>query len=209
MRSRAGFTMVEVLIATAITVVIVAAILSVIGPAQAIVRAQGDAADLHQRLRAAADGLAGDLRAAAGVRPYRVGAVRDDGVAGVYYRPDTIAALGDETRTYYVKADTFELMQYDGGVSDLPMVEHVVGLAFEYFGADDTGRGLARIDPARLVDGPWTEDASHRRVDADVKRIRDVRVFIRLESTAPSLRRLVPDDEITFDVALRNREPVD
>jgi hypothetical protein len=209
MRSRAGFTMVEVLIATAITVVIVAAILSVIGPAQAIVRAQGDAADLHQRLRAAADGLAGDLRAAAGVRPYRVGAVRDDGVAGVYYRRDTIAVLGDETRTYYVKADTFELMRYDGGVSDLPMVEHVVSLGFEYFGADGTGRGLARIDPRRLVDGPWMEDASHRRVDADVQRIRDVRVFIRLESTAPSLRRLVPDQEISFDVALRNREAVD
>jgi prepilin-type N-terminal cleavage/methylation domain-containing protein len=209
MSSRAGFTMVEVLIATAITVVIVAAILTVIGPAQAIVRAQGDAADLHQRLRAAADGLAGALRAAAGVRPYRVGAVRDDGVAGVYYRPDTIAALGDETRTYYVKADTFELMQYDGGVSDLPMVEHLVSLGFEYFGADSTGRGLARIDPGRLVDGPWTEDASHRRVDADVQRIRDVRVFIRLESTAPSLRRLVPDEEISFDVALRNREAVD
>jgi hypothetical protein len=59
------------------------------------------------------------------------------------------------------------------------------------------------------VDGPWTEDASHRRVDADVQRIRGVRVFIRLESTAPSLRRLVPDEEITFDIALRNREPVD
>ena len=209
MRSRAGFTMVEVLIATAITAVIVAAMLSVIGPAQARVRAQGDAADLHQRLRAATDGLASDLRAAAGVRPYRVGAVRDDGIAGVYYRPDTIAALGDETRTYSIRADTSELMQYDGGVSDLPMVEHVVGLTFEYFGADATGRGLARIDPGRLVDGPWTEDASHRRVDADVERIRDVRVFIRLETTAPSLRRLVPDEELTFDVALRNRKSVD
>jgi len=209
MRSRAGFTMVEVLVATTITTLIVAAMLAVIGPAQAMVRAQGDAADLHQRLRAAADGLASDLRAAAGVRPYRVGAVRDDGVAGVYYRPDTIAALGDATRTYYVKAETSELMQYDGGVSDLPMVEHLVSLGFEYFGADATGRGFARIDPGQLVDGPWREDAAHRRVDADVQRIRGVRVFIRLETTAPSLRRLVPDDEITFDVALRNREPVD
>jgi len=208
MRSRAGFTMVEVLVATTITTLIVAAMLAVIGPAQAMVRAQGDAADLHQRLRAAADALASDLRAAAGVRPYRVGAVRDDGVAGVYYRPDTIAALGDATRTYYVKAETSELMQYDGGVSDLPVDEHLVSLGFEYFGAD-TGRGFARIDPGQLVDGPWREDASHRRVDVDVQRIRGVRVFIRLETTAPSLRRLVPDDEITFDVALRNREPVD
>jgi hypothetical protein len=209
MSRNAGFTMVEVLIATTITVVIVAAILAVIGPAQAVVRAQGDAADLHQRLRAAADGFATDLRAATTVRPYRVGAVGDDGLAGVYYRPDTITTLGETTRTYYLKAHTFELMQYDGGVSDLPMVEHVIGLAFEYFGADGTAGALARIDPGALVDGPWMEDASHRRMDADVQRIRDVRVFIRLESTAPSLRRLVPDEDITFDVALRNRAPAE
>jgi type II secretory pathway pseudopilin PulG len=209
MRRDAGFTMVEVLIATTITVVIIAAILAVIGPAQAVVRAHGDAADLHQRIRAAADGLATDLRAAIAVRPYRVGAVGDDGLAGVYYRPDTITTLGETTRTYYVKADTFELMQYDGGASDLPMVEHVTGLAFDYFGAYGTGGTLVRIDPGMLIDGPWTEDASRRRVDADVQRIRDVRVFIRLESTAPSLRRLVPDEDITFDVALRNRAPAE
>ena len=203
MIGRSGFTMVETLIATLITISVVGAILAVVGPAQAVVRAQGEAADLHQRLRAAADGIAGDLRAAGAVRPYRVGALRDDGLAGVYYRPDTMTALGDMPRTYYLKADTAELMQYDGGISDLPMVEHVVDLAFEYFGADASGGTLIRIEPAMFVDGPWTEDASHRRVDADVQRIRDVRVFIRLEATASSLRRLVPDEDITFDVALR------
>jgi type II secretory pathway pseudopilin PulG len=209
MNRSAGFTIVEVLIATTITVLIVGAILAVIGPAQAIVRAQGDAADLHQRLRAATDGLASDLRAAAAVRPYRVGALADDGTAGVYYRPDTIAALGDAPRTYYLKTDTFELMQYDGGVSDLPMVEHVTSLAFDYFGVDASGGALTRIDPGTLVDGPWTEDLAHRRVDADVRRIRAVRVFISLESTAPSLRQLVRAEAITFDVALRNHESVD
>jgi hypothetical protein len=44
-------------------------------------------------------------------------------------------------------------------------------------------------------------------VDADVERIRDVRISIRLQATASSLRRLVPDQDITFDVALRNLAP--
>jgi hypothetical protein len=209
MKRRGGFTMVEALIATLITTSVVGAVLAVVGPAQAVVRAQGEAADLHQRLRAATDGIAADLRAAASVRPHRVGAIRDEGLAGVYYRPDTITAVGETTRTYYLKTETSELMLYDGGASDLPMVEHVVGLAFDYFGADDAGRALVRIDPGLLIDGPWSEDASHRRVDADVARIRDVRVSIRLEATAPSLRRLVPDEDITFDVALRSVAPLD
>jgi len=209
MKRRGGFTMVEALIATLITTSVVGAVLAVVGTAQAVVRAQGDAADLHQRLRAAADGIAADLRAAASVRPYRVGAIRDEGLAGVYYRPDTITAVGETTRTYYLKTETSELMLYDGGASDLPMVEHVVGLAFDYFGADGAGRSLVRIDPGLLIDGPWSEDALHRRVDADVARIRDVRVSIRLEATAPSLRRLVPDEDITFDVALRSVAPLD
>jgi len=209
MKRRAGFTMVETLIATMITVSVVSAILAVVGPAQAVVRAQGEAADLHQRLRAAADVIAGDLRAAGAVRPYRVGTLRDDALAGVYYRPDTITTLGETSRTYYLKPDTSELMQYDGAVSDFPMVEHVVALAFEYFGADGAGRALVRIDPGILIDGPWSEDASHRLVDADAERIREVRISIRLEATAPSLRRLVPDEEATFDVALRNRAPAD
>lgn len=209
MSARTGFTMVEVLIAMLITVLIVAAMLAVIGPAQTMVRAQGDAADLHQRLRAAADGLSADLRAAARVRPYRVGALGDDGAAGVYFRPDAITALGDTPRTYYWKAGTSELMVYDGGLSDLPMVEHVVALAFEYFAADGPASALSRIDPGAFVDGPWLDDGSRGRIDADVQRIRDVRVFIRLQSTAPSLRRLVPDEAISFDIALRNHEAVD
>jgi hypothetical protein len=202
--------MVEALVASVITIMVMSAILALVGPAQAVVRAQGEAADLHQRLRAAADGLAGDVRAAAEVRPYRLGALRDDGLAGVYYRPDTMTVLGEATRTYYFKPETSELMLYDGGASDLPMIEHVVSLAFDYLGLMPSGGGgLVRIDPAALVDGPWREDASHRRFDADVRRIRDVRVFIRLESTSPSLRRLVPDEQVAFDAALRNHVPSD
>ena len=197
--------MVELLIATAISMALIAAVLTTIGPLQTMVRAQGDAADLHQRLRAAADTLAGDLRAAASVRPYRVGAMRDDSVAGVFYRPDTIAVIGETATTYYWKRDTLQLMQYDGGRSDLPMIDHVVQLAFDYFGpASAAGTALIRYDPGVLADGPWIEDAAHRRFDADLLRVSEVRIALRLEATAVSLRRLVPDEDVVLHVALRN-----
>lgn len=201
----AGFTIVELLIAAAISMAVVAAVLTTIGPLQTMLRAQEEAMDLHQRLRAAADTLAGDLRVASSVRPYRVGAVRDDTAAGVFYRPDTLAVIGDETRTYYLKPDTRQLMQYDGGHSDLPMIDHVVRLAFAYFGpAADPGTALVRFDPGVFLDGPWMEDASHRRVDADLLRISEVRIALRLEATAAALRRLVPDEDVVLHVALRN-----
>lgn len=200
-----GFSLIELLIASLLTVLVLGAILAVVNPAQTIIRAQGEAADLHQRLRAAADGLTTDLRAASGVRPYRIGAVGDDGIAGVYYRSDAMSVIADTTTTYYFKAAAHELMRYDGGLSDLPMVEHVASLAFDYFGiAIPAAPTLVRIAPGELTDGPWVEDRLRRLVDQDIHRIREVRALIRLESTAPSLRRLVPDEEILLDVALRN-----
>src|SRR6185369_7909023 len=144
----AGFSIVELLIASAVTMAVVGAVLAAVNPAQLMFRAQGDAADLHQRLRAAADTLSADVRAAVAVRPYRVGATRDDAALGIYYRTDTLTVLGvpsaplsldaDASRTYYLKSTspsgTFQLMQYDGGLSDLPMLDHVVRLSFDYFG---------------------------------------------------------------------------
>jgi hypothetical protein len=210
--------MVEVLLATAITMAVIGAILTVINPAQMMFRAQGDAADLHQRLRAAADTVGADVRSATAVRPYRVGATRDDAAIGVYYRPDTLTVLGvpsaplsldaDASRTYYLKSasppGTFQLMQYDGGLSDLPMLDHVVRLSFDYFGPAAAGGPLVRLEPDTLVDGPWMEDAQHRQFDADLLRVREVRVLLRLEGTDPLLRRLVPDEEIVLHVAMRN-----
>ena len=214
----AGFSLVELLIASAMTMAMVGAILAVVSPAQLMFRAQGDAADLHQRLRAAADTLGGDVRAAMAIRPYRVGATRDDAAIGVYYRADTLTVLGVPTaplsldvnasRTYYLKnaatPGTFQLMQYDGGLSDLPMLEHVVRLSFEYFGPATPGGPLVRLEPAILVDGPWIEDATHRMFDADLRRVREVRALLRLESTDPLLRRLVPDEQIVLHMAVRN-----
>ena len=42
-------------------------------------------------------------------------------------------------------------------------------------------------------------------LDTDLLRVSEVRIDIRLEATASSLRRLVPDEEIVLHVALRNR----
>ena len=214
----AGFSIVELLIATAMTMAVVGAILAVVNPAQLMFRVQGDAADVHQRLRAAADTIGADVRAAMAVRPYRVGAMRDDAAVGVYYRPDTLTVLGVPTsplsldvnasRTYYLRSagapGAFQLMQYDGGLSDLPMLDHVVRLSFDYFGPATPGGPLIRLEPATLVDGPWIEDAAHRMFDVDLLRVREVRVLLRLESTDSLLRRLIPDEEIVLHMAMRN-----
>ena len=212
-----GFSLVELLIASAMTMAVVGAILAVVNPAQVMFRAHGDAADLHQRLRVAADTMSADVRAAMAVRPYRVGAMRDDAAIGVYYRTDTLTVLGvpstplsldgSASRTYYLRSaapGTFQLMQYDGGLSDLPMLDHVVRLSFDYFGPAASDGPLVRLEPATLVDGPWMEDAAHRTFDADLLRVREIRASLRLESTDPWLRRLVPDEEIVLHIAMRN-----
>jgi hypothetical protein len=212
------------MIAMAMTMAVMGAILTLVDSAQGVFRSQGEVLDMQQRLRASMDLLTADLRAAGGheapIRPYRVGDVRDDGDAGVTYRPDAITVCyvpagatsaatsagvsAVATRTYYLKADadsgTFDLMQYDGRQTDLPVVDHVVSLAFEYFG------DLGRIDPANFTDGPWLKEANGRRTfDADLLRVRSVGVTLRVRS-APGARR-VPDLQIEFHVALRNMMP--
>ena len=61
------------------------------------------------------------------------------------------------SHTYYLKADpatdTFQLMHYDGVASDVAVVDHVVGLAFEYFGEPAPPR---LVRPVTDSTGPWT-----------------------------------------------------
>lgn len=61
------------------------------------------------------------------------------------------------SHTYYLKTDvatkTFQLMHYDGGASDVAVVDNVVGLEFEYFGDPQPPiMKKALADPV----GPWT-----------------------------------------------------
>lgn len=235
-RPDAGFTVVEILIATAIMLAVTGAIFGVIRPAQATFHAQPEISDMHQRLRVAVDAMAKDLvMAGAGlapasvapVMPYRIGDENSDPDFGVFYRPDAITATytpwgatAAESHTYYLASDlatgTSQLMHYDGRQTDLPVVDHVVKLQFEYFD------GEAVLDPVALQDGPWMpEDAALTRFDADLLHIRRVRVHLRVEAafdsmrgpagalfarggTSTSMERFIPDQELQFDVAVRS-----
>lgn len=234
MRS-AGFTLVELLIAMLLTLVVTAALFALVDPATGGFHAQPEAADVHQRLRVAVDALTRDLLAAGAgvapggapaVAPYRVGPLASDVDAGVAYRPGVvsvtfIASSGTRAtwRTYYLRIDPDppQMMRYDGVATDLPVVDHVAALDFAFFDAD----GLA-LDPAVLSDGPWrASDPDIGLFDADLLRIRRVRVRLRVEAAVAAMRgatgaffarggtstsaaRFVPDQEIQFDVALRN-----
>jgi hypothetical protein len=182
--------------------------------------------------------------------------------------------------TYWLKTDTvaqtYQLMRYDGNVTDVPIADDVVGLNFEFYGdpnppqlrpglspattygpkppdlgvdnstdswdagencvfsvssgaqvprLDWLGGGNARLvklTQSQLTDGPWCPDASAPgRYDADLLRIRKVRVTLRVQVKNPTFRgpsgslftragtsrggdRYLPDQEIKFDVTARN-----
>jgi hypothetical protein len=188
------------------------------------------------------------------------------------------------SHTYYPKADAaadiYQLMHYDGVRSDAAVVDHVVGLRFEYLGeplppvllkpvTDPSGpwttygprppppdvqstaypagencafqldatrtrhvprlmvlgagsTTLVRLDASQLTDGPWCpDDTNPHRYDADLFRIRNIAVTVRVESALAALRgpagilfsrggtsaaadRWLPDQEFRLDIAPRN-----
>ena len=84
------------------------------------------------------------------------------------------------------------------------------------------GVGQVRLTQDILTDGPWCPDAAgQERYDADLLRVRQVRVTLRVQVANAVLRgpagvlfrhggrssggeRFVPDQEIRFDVSPRN-----
>jgi hypothetical protein len=358
-----GFTIIEMLVATAIMMTVTGAIFALMNPAQGTYQAQPEASDMQQRLRVGVDTLTKDvIMAGAGtymgantgalynffapVMPYRSGDLNPDPAAGVFYRSDTISLMyvpptpaqttvlkvmgngnsqeidvqpmqncGTDkhdqlcgfknnqhvliydvdgswdmttitnvqdpaahlqhsgklssaydsggaqltevaTHTYYLKNDaatnTYQLMHYDGGSTDLPVVDNVVKLAFAYYadplppmlvpgkslcdasvkgpfttygpkppclaktgtggypmgencafkvvnGAQvprlDTlgagGVGQVELTQAMLTDGPWCPGADAtlypNRFDADLLRIRRVRVTMRVQAALAAL----------------------
>jgi len=194
------------------------------------------------------------------------------------------ALLGEVERTAYsLRPDPAthvpQLRRETSRSSDLPVLDHVTALRFEYFGAaavplvlDDADvdrrrttygplpppaglddgldtwvagencvfaresgapvarlavlpvehQGLTRLPASLFADGPWCPDASSQnRYDADLLRIRLVRVVVRIEAQSASVRgtdallfsrpgsgrealRLVPDVEGHVDAAVRN-----
>ena len=191
------------------------------------------------------------------------------------------------SRSYFLKADTNQLMEDDGLGSTIPVLDNVAGLSLEFYGdplppalltstaanasttygpappgldvstsidgwppgencvwtiqgagRDRTyvsrlapmgdGSALVPLSAASLTDGPWCPDAANsNRYDADLLRIRKIRVAIRVQTgnralrgsgslamgpdalfvnggTARSLSNTVADQAIRFDVSPRN-----
>jgi hypothetical protein len=214
----------ELLIAAAISTTVMSIVFTAIGPLQDTFTTAQEAADVQQRLRIAVDMLMRDLRAARGLRPYRIGWIDNDAAAGVYFRPDAVSVILSPqaedagtvvSRTYYMTtaAGISQLRQYNGEEGDFPLLDDVAALRFEYIGEG------GRLDPASMIDGPWRTD-SGERLDADLLTIRRVRVRLRVQAREPfrgrssmlfvnpgratAVSRFVPDQEIRFDVALRN-----
>lgn len=135
------------------------------------------------------------------------------------YAPPFARVMPIVQRTYYFDRPGRRLMAYDGHLSDMPLLDNVVDLRFEYFADATPGPGLRPLPVSALSDGPAI-GLPPNRFDADVRSIRLVRVTIRLQAAAEDVRgsgssfavagrstngyALVPDFEVTFDVVPRN-----
>jgi hypothetical protein len=153
--------------------------------------------------------------------------------------------------TYFRDANTNQLMRYDGYQTTTPIVDNVVDLKFEYFGdpapptKPDPGVGgaanclydamhnlvglptltadegsLVILPLEQLKDGPWCGGGDNE-FDADLLRVRKVRVTLRMQASDVSVRgtnpllflnpgrarqsmAMVPDYVVRFDITPRN-----
>jgi hypothetical protein len=152
--------------------------------------------------------------------------------------------------TFYLDRTTHQLKRYDGWETEVPLVDNVVDLRFDYFGdpnppkAPKPPTGIANciydaagasvlptltssadgslvpLTAADLSDGPYC-GGGDTEFDADLLRIRKVRMTLRMQAGNPTLRgtntqlfmipgsapggaRYVPDYTVSFEVTPRN-----
>lgn len=177
--------------------------------------------------------------------PYEVGAIVTQAEANTYYWCSPINGIPCPD-----DPDAWQLRRYDGYQGDVPIADNVVGLEFSYFGDpnpptepkpkagtanclyDAAGNlknlpvlptddgSLATLTPAMLTDGPFC-GGGFNIYDADLLRVRKVRVTLRMQAGLAALRgsdatlwrnpgkagtaeRRVPDYEVSFEVTPRN-----
>lgn len=151
-----GFTLLELVVATAVTMAVMASLLTILQAAPDALAVQSETADMHQRVRVASATLVSQLMAAADVRPYR--SLGPDADPPGTFKVDTVTAIGAEQTTFWLKVDeragVYQLMSYAGGANpDVPVVDNLVSLALEYFGDPVPPRLVKPLaDPV----GPWT-----------------------------------------------------
>jgi hypothetical protein len=166
--------------------------------------------------------VTGIVADSARVRPWQAGHAPYSYVPGA-----VVTAI--EWHTYYLDSDTHQVRHFDGDAADIPVVDDAVGLSLEYFGdpgpIDGLGQlpaqggSLAALPLSLFGDGPWRGDGENR-FDADLLRIRTVRVTLRVQVGNDMMRgrspefavagrslsaaRSLPDYALRFDVAPRN-----
>jgi prepilin-type N-terminal cleavage/methylation domain-containing protein len=167
------------------------------------------------------------------------------------YTPAENARIAQvETHTYFRDTGTNQLMHYWGDNNPPePVTDQIVDLRFEYFGDPEpptvprpppggtnclfngagvnqlatlpsNGSSLVELTPALLSDGPFCGQAPNQ-YDADLYRIRRVRVTMRVQTGLRDLRgtdpvlfrnpgvssggqRFIPDFEMSYEIAPRN-----
>ena len=173
---------------------------------------------------------------------------RQPGPPAFSYQPGAAVAEA-ESHTYYLDAANLQLRHADGAHSDVPVVDNVVALTFQYFGDPSpptsprppigtanclydaagallggmsilptAGGTLAQLPLAGFTDGPWC-GAGSNRFDADLLRVRMVRVTLRVQVSNVMMRgrsadflvpglnrgaRTIPDYTLRFDIAPAN-----
>jgi len=177
-RRASGFSLVELLLALTIGLLVAASAFALMLPSQAVGASRAEAADLQQRVRVAADTLTMHMLAAgagayadtdsplsesfAPILPYRAAGAAPDPPGT--FRSDAITIVAvpkssttPSTTTYWLKSDdaagTYQLIANEGSGADIPVVDHVVALSFEYFGDP---RPPAMRKPLADPAGPWT-----------------------------------------------------
>ena len=129
------------------------------------------------------------------------------------YQPGAIVTQAD-SHTYYFDSVNKQLRHYDGYLTDVSVVDNVVGVKFEYFGDPNpplkpkpelgtanccttrpatTSRGMTDADPAGwLAGGIAAVDLNdgpwcgdgNNRFDADLFRVKKVRVTLRVQASS-------------------------
>jgi hypothetical protein len=168
---------------------------------------------------------------------------------GGHSYPSGARVVRVETHTYYHDPIAKQLRHYDGHQSDVPAIDGVVALTFDYWAEDlppraprppagtanclydavgtplppsgpapSGGVALVAVAHAALRDGPWCGSGDNR-FDADLMRIRRVRMTVTLEAPdelrlsgalfhtpgrGRSVRRVVRDVSLAIDITPRN-----
>ena len=213
-RSNRGFSLVELVVSMAIMLAVSSSMLGLVNSARGAFEVDLERADMQQRVRVSMDALGRDLVMAGGgrqtppVAPFRRGMTNPDSPGSVfadrvslsYMAPD---AGGAVTITYARRLDAAgvpQLTRYDGLLTELPLVDQVAALRFEYFDA----AGLP-IPLERFADGPWVPDAvAADRFDADLELVRRVRAIVRVRPARTLVGFPLADLEVRVDVAPRN-----